>query len=120
MLSSSSLHKNKEVLTRNGGGKLGKKCVFVSVLVAGKSLLNMTPPFITIYGFGNTFVSHLTIHKFMCWVLLESMLPIQFFCRSYVQENSNLNKTSIKLTIYSYKFSTMSSFPESILNHFIL
>ena len=34
MLSSSSLHKNKEVLARNGGGKLGKKCVSVFVLVA--------------------------------------------------------------------------------------
>ena len=33
MLSSLSLHKNKEVLTRNGGGKLGKKCVSVFVLV---------------------------------------------------------------------------------------
>jgi hypothetical protein len=34
MLSSSRLHKNKEVFARNGGGKLGKKCVFVFVLVA--------------------------------------------------------------------------------------
>jgi hypothetical protein len=34
MLSSSSLHKNKEVLAKNGGGKLGKKCVSVFVLVA--------------------------------------------------------------------------------------
>ena len=33
MLSYSSLCKNKEVLAKNGGGKLGKKCVSVFVLV---------------------------------------------------------------------------------------
>jgi hypothetical protein len=33
MLSSLILHKNKEVLARNGGGKMGKKCVFVFALV---------------------------------------------------------------------------------------
>jgi hypothetical protein len=33
MLSSSILRKNKEVLAKNGGGELGKKCVSVFVLV---------------------------------------------------------------------------------------
>jgi hypothetical protein len=34
MLSSSRFRKNKEVLARNGGGELGKKCVSVFPLVA--------------------------------------------------------------------------------------
>jgi hypothetical protein len=89
MLSSSIMHKNKEELTRNGGGELGKKCVSVFVLVAVKSLLNMTPPFITVSGLGNPFVSRFTIHKFICWVLLDSMLPRQQLCHPYVQEKTS-------------------------------
>jgi hypothetical protein len=120
MLSSSSLHKNKEVLARNGGGKLRNKHVFVFMLVAVIVTLKDDIAFIIVSGLGNPFISHLTIYKFICWVLLDSMLPRPLSCHSYVQEKSNLNKPSIELTICSYKSSTMSSFPESALNHFIL
>jgi hypothetical protein len=120
MLSSSSLSKNKEVLAKNGGGKFRKKCVSISLLVEVKSLLKMKPTFITIFRLGNPFVSHFTIQNFICWVLLESMLPINFTCHSYVGENSNLNKPSIESTICSYKFSTMSAFPESVPNNCML
>jgi hypothetical protein len=80
----------------------------------------MTPPFIIVFELGNPFFSRLTIQKFISWVLLESMLPRPLLCRSYLQEKSNLNKPSIESSICSYKFSTMSAFPESVLNHFIL
>jgi hypothetical protein len=42
MLSSSSLHKNKEVLARNGGGKIGKE-MYLNMYSVEESLLNMTP-----------------------------------------------------------------------------
>jgi hypothetical protein len=45
MLSSSSFCKNKEVLTRNGGLKLGKKYVYVFVLVAVIVSLEHETPF---------------------------------------------------------------------------
>jgi hypothetical protein len=120
MLSSSSLHKNKEVLTINGGWKLGNKCFFVFVLVAVIVALEHDTPFIIVSGLENPFASHLTIHKFTCWVLLDSMLPRPLSCRSYVQEKFNLNKPSIESAIYSYKFYTILAFPVSVPNHFIL
>jgi hypothetical protein len=42
MLSSSSLRKNKEVLARNGGGKIGKE-MYLNLYSMEESLLNMTP-----------------------------------------------------------------------------
>jgi hypothetical protein len=92
-------------------------CIYVSGI---KSLLNMTPLFIIVSRLGNPFVSHLTIHKSICWVLLDSILPRQFSCRSYVQEKFNLNKSFIESTICNAQILTMSVFPESVLNHFVL
>jgi hypothetical protein len=120
MLSSSSLHKKKEVLARNGGGNLGKKCVFVFVLVSVIVALEHETPSIIVSRLGYPFVSCLAIHKFICWSLLESMLPRQLSCHPYVKKNSNLNKPSIKSSICSYKFSTMLVFLELVPNHFIL
>jgi hypothetical protein len=42
MLSSSSLCKNKEVLARNGGGKIGKE-MYLNLYSMEESPLNMTP-----------------------------------------------------------------------------
>jgi hypothetical protein len=42
MLSFSSLRKNKEVLARNGGGKIGKE-MCLNLYSMEESLLNMTP-----------------------------------------------------------------------------
>jgi hypothetical protein len=86
------------------GEILGKKCVSVFVLVAVIVALEHDTPFIIVSGLGNPFVSRLTIYKFICWVLLESMLPRPLSCHSYVQEKSNLNKPSIESAICSYKF----------------
>jgi hypothetical protein len=95
--------------------------MYICICVSGsKSLLNMTPLFIIVSGLGNPFVSRLIIHKSVCWVLLESMLPRQLSCHSYVQEKFNLNKPSIESAICSPQTLTMSAFPESVLNHFIL
>jgi hypothetical protein len=120
MLSSLSLRKNKEVLARNGGGKLGKKRVSVFVLVVVIVSLEHDTPLHHCIRVGNPFVSRLTSHKSICWVLIESMLPRPLSCHSYVQDKSNLNEPSIEWPICSYKFSTMSAFPVSVSNHFIL
>jgi hypothetical protein len=71
------------------GGNLGKKCVSVFVLVAVIVSLEHDTPFIIVSRLGNPFVSHLAFHKFISWVILESMLPRPLSCHSYVQEKSN-------------------------------
>jgi hypothetical protein len=71
------------------GGKLGKKCVSVFVLVAVIVTLEHDIPFIIVSGLGNPFISHLTFFKFIYWVILESMLPRPLSCHSYVQDKSN-------------------------------
>jgi hypothetical protein len=57
------------------GENLGKKCFFVSVLVAGIVSLERDTPFVIALRLGNQFVSHLTIHVSIWWVLLDSMFP---------------------------------------------
>jgi hypothetical protein len=101
-------------------GENWERNVFVFVLVVVIVALEHDTPFIIVSRLGNPFVSHLTIHKFICWVLLQSMLPRPLSCRSYVQEKSNRNNPSIESAICSYKFYTMSAFPDSVPNHFIL
>ena len=72
------------------GKILGKKCVFVLVLVAVIVSLEHDTPFIIESGLENSFVSRLAFRKFISWVIFESMLPRPLSGRSYVQEKFNL------------------------------
>jgi hypothetical protein len=72
------------------GENLGKECVSIFVLVVVIIALEHDTPFIIESGLGNPFVSCLTFHKFISWVIFESMPPRPLSFRSYVQEKSNL------------------------------
>ena len=93
MLSSSSLHKNKEVLTRNGGGKFGKGICFSSSywLEVSVTLEHETPYSSFEAGLGNPFVSHSICYKVIPCVVFESMLSNLWSCHPYVQELSIWN-----------------------------
>jgi hypothetical protein len=70
------------------GENLGKKCVFVFVLVVVIITLEHDTSFVIVSGLGNTFFSCLSFYKFISWVVLESMLSRPLSCHSYVQEKS--------------------------------
>ena len=93
MLSSSSLHKNKEVLARNGGGKFGKGiCFSYSYWLAVSVALEHNTPYSSFEaGLGNPFVSHSICYKVIPYIVFESMLPNHWSCHSYVQEKSIWN-----------------------------
>jgi hypothetical protein len=100
------------------GGNLGKKCVSLFVLVAVIVALEHDTPFIIESGLGNSFVSHLAFHKFIYWVISESMFPRPLSCRSYVQEKSNPTQAFYRVDHLQLSIPTMSAFPVSISNHF--
>jgi hypothetical protein len=100
------------------GENLGKKCVFVFVLVAVIVALEHDTPFIIVFGLGNPFFSHLVFHKFISWVLLESMLQRPLSCHSYVQEKSNPKQALYRVGHLQLQIPTMLAFPMSVSNHF--
>jgi len=105
MLSSSSLHKNKEVLTRNGGGKFGKgMCLCICINGSKHRSWTWNPASPLESGLGNWFVSCLSFCKFISRVVFESILPRSLLCHSYVQAKFNQNLLSIQpyVIVYSY------------------
>ena len=122
MLSSSSLRKNKEVLARDGGGKIGKE-MYLNLYSVEESLLNMIPfhslcvgkstclLIILLYKITNRSVIH----------VVESVFPRQFSCRQYVQRDVQPKNPSITSAISAvFKPSIASAIPDSVLNHFLL
>jgi hypothetical protein len=124
MLSSSSLRKNKEVLARNGGGKIGKE-MCLNLYSMEESLLNMTPFHLLCVWIGKSacLLIILLYNITNCSVILvvESVFPIQLSCHQYVQREVQPENPSIASAFYAVlKPSIVSTIPESVLNHLLL
>ena len=124
MLSSSSLCKNKEVLARNGGGKIGKEMYLICII--WKSHLWTWHPF-------TRFVSRLEnppvpwSYSFIrLQISLWSLLLSQYFQDSCHVVNMLQEKFNLEIIILRWPFlqslnpSIASTILESVLNHLLL
>jgi hypothetical protein len=124
MLSSSSLCKNKEVLTRNGGGKFGKEMCLILYSMEESHFEHDTLSLTLCLGWKIRSSLDHTPYKITCWSMipvLESVFPRQLLCRQYVQREFQPKKPSVASTIYAVlKPSIALAIPKSVLNHLLL
>jgi len=95
MLSSSNLHKNKEVLTSNGGGKLERKNCFY-IVRRYMLLLNMTLCHLCVWVGKSIYLSvdHTSLKSLQFGFgsyFLVKCCQVKMLCHRYVQEKSNLS-----------------------------
>jgi hypothetical protein len=124
MLSSSSLRKNKEVLARNGGRKIGKE-MCLNLYFMEESLLSMTPfHSLSIYFGKSPCLLIILLYKITNWPaipVVELVFPRLLSCCQYVQNEFQPRKPSIASAIFAvFKPSITSPIPESVLNHLLL
>jgi hypothetical protein len=124
MLSSSILCKNKEVLARNGGGKIGKE-MCLNLYSIEDSLLNMTPFHLLCVWVGKSacllIILLYNITNRSVIPVVESVFPRQLSCRQYVQREFQPRNPSIASTISAVlKPSIALAILELVLNHLLL
>jgi hypothetical protein len=102
MLSSSSLRKNKEVLSRNGGGKNWERNVAKPVLCGRVTFEHDTLSFALCLGWEIHLSPDHTPYKITNWSVIpvvESVFPRQLSCRQYVQREVQPKNPSIASAI---------------------
>jgi hypothetical protein len=124
MLSSTILCKNKEVLTIDGGGKIGKE-MCLNLYSMKESPLNMTPfHFLCVSVGKSTGLLIILLYKITNWPVIpvvESLFPRQLSCCQYVQREVQLEYNSITLAFSAVlKPSIAPSIPGTLLNNLLL
>jgi hypothetical protein len=124
MLSSSSLFKNKEVLTKNGGGEIRKQ-ICLNLYSMEESLLKMTPfHLLCVYVGKSASLLIILLYKITNWYVIpivESVFPRELLCCQYVQKYVQPENPYIALAISIVLNPSIAlAIPETVLNHLLL
>jgi hypothetical protein len=102
MVSSSILCKNKEVLTRNGGGKFGKEMCLNLYSMEESLFEHDTLSLALCLGWKTHSSLDHTFYKITTWYVIpivESVFPRQLLCHQYVQKDVQPEIPSIASSI---------------------